>query len=123
MSANWRAHAARQLAGESIQERVYALPVGKTDYKIYSYSTVCIDHEPQQLRNDEEWEKLLRFLLDYITEKPYEADNYMKYLYGHMDYYIETVKGINWQSEEIHRKLLYNREIAIAEETQMKKGN
>ena len=108
MSEPWRSLTAKQLANESIQERLWPLPYSEKDYKIYPYGT----DNKRQLANDDIWENLLRFLLDYITERPYEADRYMTHLYGHMDYYIKGIKGINWDSEEIANKLVSNRERA-----------
>ena len=107
MSEPLRSITAKQLANESIQERLFMLPYFKEkEYKIYSYGT----DNKRQLANDELWEKLLRFLLEYLTEVPYEADRYMEHIYGHMDYYVESVKGINWDSDEIRNKIQSNAE-------------
>ena len=106
LSEPWRSHTAKQLANESIQERIWSLPISESDYKIYQYGSA----NKRQLQNDMLWEGLLRFLLDYLTEIPEEAERYMEYLYGHFDYYIPEVKGIDWKSEEIWQKILYNKE-------------
>lgn len=106
MSEPWRSHTARQLIDESIHERIWKLPISESEYTIYSYGT----DNKYQLENDCVWEDLLWFLLDYITEMPYEAERYMQYLYGHMDYYVKGKHGIVWGSEEIRQKILYNKE-------------
>ena len=48
MSEPWRSHTAKQLADESIQERLWPLPYSETDYKIYTYGT----DNKRQLQND-----------------------------------------------------------------------
>ena len=106
-----RSYTAKQLAEESIQERIFMLPIGNDDYKIYSYGT----DNKKQLENDSTWEELLVFLLNYLTELPYDIERYMRYLYGHMDYYIKPHKGIDWCSEEIKNKLAANKERALKE--------
>ena len=100
-----RSQTARQLADESIGERILVLPLSEENYKIYHYGT----ENKIQLDNDELWESLLRFLLNYLTDLPYKANQYMMYLYGHMEYYIESAKGIDWYSEEIIDKILSNK--------------
>ena len=74
MSKEWRTHTAHQLTDEIIRERLWG------------------NHEGA-LKQDEEWEKLLLFLTDYLDTLPVNADRYMTYLYNkpeynaHIDYY------------------------------------
>ena len=108
MSEPWRSITAKQLANESIQERLFSLPYHECNYKIYAYGTA----NKRQLQNDEVWESLLRFLLNYLIEIPSEADRYMTHLFGHMDYYISDLKGIDWYSQEIVEQIKLNKERA-----------
>jgi hypothetical protein len=111
MSEPWRSHTARQLIDESIHERIWRLPISEPDYKIYSYGT----DNKNQLENDCIWEELTWFLLDYIIDMPYEAERYMQYIYGHMDYFAKGKRGIVWRSEEILQKISYNKEKSFLE--------
>lgn len=104
MDKQWQACTAKQLAEESLQERMFPLPYSETEYKIYAYGT----DNKHQLQNDCIWEELLVFLLNYLTEIPSEAERYMKYLYDHMDYYAAGIKGIDWYSAEIRDKIAEN---------------
>lgn len=81
MQQEWRAKTAKQLTEEIIQER------------IWSHGTkLCLEY-------DSEWEKLQVFLLKYLEQLPYNADNYMQYLFekptcwdAHIDYFSVAVR-------------------------------
>ena len=86
MSKQWRAICAKQLADESIHDRIWNNKGG--------------------LEYEEEWEKLLIFLLDYLEAIPSNSGVYMQYLYqkpGHE-------ADINFWSTALHNKLIENRE-------------
>ena len=86
MSKQWRAHTAKQLSEEIIQERIWS------------------HGAKPRLDYDADWEKLQVFLLDYLEQLPYNADRYMQYIFekptweAHIDYY----------SVEIHNKIAEN---------------
>lgn len=80
MKQEWRAQTAKQLTEEIIQER------------IWSHGT------KPRLEYDSEWEKLQVFLLEYLEQLPYNADNYMQYLFekptwdAHIDYFSVDIR-------------------------------
>lgn len=80
MKQEWRAQTAKQLTEEIIQER------------IWSHGT------KPRLEYDFEWEKLQVFLLEYLEQLPYNADNYMQYLFekptwdAHIDYFSVDIR-------------------------------
>ena len=82
MSHDWRVHTAKQLANEVIFERSFG----------------------KRLEQDLEWEELLLFLLDYLEERPMNADRYMQYLYLKADY----EASIDWNSKELNDRFVKN---------------
>lgn len=88
MDKQWRAHTAKQLTEEIIQER------------IWSHGT------KPRLEYDSDWEKLQVFLLKYLEQLPYNADKYMQYIFekptwdAHIDYF-----SINIRDQLSERKL------------------
>lgn len=82
MSKQWRAHTAKQLTEEIIQER------------IWSHGT------KPRLEYDSDWEKLQVFLLKYLEQLPYNADKYMQYIFekptwdAHIDYFSVAVRDL-----------------------------
>lgn len=80
MKQEWRAQTAKQLTEEVIQER------------IWSHGT------KPRLEYDSEWEKLQVFLLKYLEQLPYNAANYMQYLFekptwdAHIDYFSVDIR-------------------------------
>ena len=87
MSKQWRVHTAEQLTAEIIDERILA---------------VCLKNPLEQ---DEEWEKLLVFLTNYIERLPHNADRYMEYLYKNTDY----SANIDYLSAEMADKIRANK--------------
>ena len=82
MSKEWRAHTAEQLTSEIIQECIFGNSKGP-------------------LQQEEEWEKLLSFLTNYIEKLPLGVDRYMDVLFrkplhvADIDYYSpETIEKI-----------------------------
>lgn len=86
MSKQWRVHTAEQLSAEIIEERILA---------------ICVKNPLEQ---DEEWEKLLVFLTNYIERLPYNADRYIEYLYKNPEYKAD----IDYFSAEMSDKLRAN---------------
>lgn len=80
MKQEWQTQTAKQLTEEIIQER------------IWSHGT------KPRLEYDSEWEKLQVFLLEYLEQLPYNADNYMQYLFekptwdAHIDYFSVDIR-------------------------------
>lgn len=80
MNKQWRAHTAKQLTEEIIQER------------IWSHGT------KPRLDYDSEWEKLQALLINYLEQLPYNADKYMQYLFNkptweaYIDYYSVDIR-------------------------------
>jgi hypothetical protein len=90
-SKQWKSHTAYQLTNEIIAERVFSYKFGrKLDY-------------------DNDWEKLLVFLINYLEVVPSNAEKYMTTLYGKTD----CVANINYNSDEIIKKIKKNQECDI----------
>ena len=86
MSKQWRAHTAEQLTSEITQEMIFGGAKGP-------------------LEQEAEWEKLLVFLTDYIEKIPFGVDRYMDVLFRKPLH----VADIDYYSEEMHNKLIENR--------------
>lgn len=86
MEKQWRAHTAKQLSEEIIQER------------LWSHGT------KPRLDYDADWEKLQVFLLDYLEQLPYNADRYMQYIFNKPTW----EAYIDYFSVEIHNKIAEN---------------
>ena len=86
MSREWRTVCAKQLADESIHDRIWTTK-GPLEY-------------------DNEWDNLLVFLLDYLEAIPSNAGIYMQYLYHKPDHEAE----VDFLSPLVHNKILKNKE-------------
>ena len=84
MSKQWRATIAKQLTEETICERSFMEP---------------------RLKQDEEWDELLVFLLNYLEELPYNLELYTKLRLTHP----EAVFKVDFYSEEVQAKIAANR--------------
>jgi hypothetical protein len=84
MSKQWRAHTAKQLIEEIISERSFMEP---------------------RLKQDEEWDELLVFLLNYLEELPYNLELYNKLRLTRP----EAVFKVDFYSEEVQAKIAANR--------------
>ena len=107
MSKQWRAHAAKQLTEEIIDERLWHSRYFKPGFKFNKNSIKDnTDEEKDQLEEDYIWEELLVFLTNYLEDLPYNIDKYMTYIKGCMTY----SEGIDYFSIEIQGKLKANKE-------------
>ena len=103
MCGNWRAHAAKQLSEEIIDERIWASGCfHDEDFKFEK--DLPFGSDKKQLHEDYVWEELLVFLTNYIDVLPHNIDRYMEHIYKHMTYSV----GINYYSNEITEKLKAN---------------
>lgn len=84
MSRQWRAHTTKQLTEEIISERSFMEP---------------------RLKQDEEWDDLLVFLLDYLEELPFNLEIYTKLRLTRP----EAVFKVDFYSEEVQAKIAENR--------------
>lgn len=84
MSKQWRAYTAKQLTEEIICERSFMEP---------------------RLNQDEEWDELLVFLLNYLEELPYNLELYNKLRLTRP----EAVFKVDFYSEEVQAKIAENR--------------
>ena len=104
MSKQWRAHSAKQLSEEIIDERLWASGVfHEEDFKFEK--DLPLGSDKKQLHEDYEWESLLVFLTSYLEAFPHNVERYMDYIYKRMTY----SKGIDYYSTEIHNKLIENK--------------
>ena len=105
MTKQWRAHTAKQLSEEIIDERLLASKWTDLEFKfekcIHSFSS---DASKSQLDEDYVWEELLIFLISYLEHLPHNVERYMKYIRGRMTY----SEGIDYYSTEIHNKITEN---------------
>lgn len=105
METYFQQQLAVQLMEEIISERIWYLPINKTEYYIYKYPRTTNQTEKiEQLEYDYEWENLMIFLLDYIDHLPYNYKEYLKYIYGHIVY----SDGIGFDSQIIRDKVHSN---------------
>lgn len=84
MSKQWRAYTTKQLIEEIICERSFMEP---------------------RLKQDEEWDELLVFLLNYLEELPYNLELYNKLRLTRP----EAVFKVDFYSEEVQAKIAENR--------------
>ena len=105
MSKEWRAHTAKQLSEEIIDERLWNSGCfHDDDFKFEK--DLSFGSNKKQLHEDYVWEELLVFLMNYLETLPHNVNRYMEYIYGHMTY----SNGIDFFSTEIHNKLIENKE-------------
>lgn len=107
MDKTWRAHTAKQLSEEIIEERLFASRWTDPGFMFekdisFSYGLAC--EAKTQLEEDYVWEDLLVFLTNYLELLPYNVDRYMEHIRGHMTY----SEGIDYNSTEIHNKIAEN---------------
>jgi hypothetical protein len=106
MDKQWRAHTAKQLSEEIIDERLWHSRYLEPDFKFESYTySFSVEMPRKQLDNDYLWEGLLVFLTDYLESLPHNVDKYMVHIYGRMSY----SNGIDYHSVEMHNKLVENK--------------
>lgn len=106
MDKQWRAHTAKQLSEEIIDERLWASRYFKPDFifrkgPIYD---ILGGETKDQLDEDYIWEDLLVFLVNYLENLPHNTERYMEYIRGRMNY----SDGIDYYSAEIHNKIAEN---------------
>jgi hypothetical protein len=107
MDKQWRAHTAKQLSEEIIDERLWASRYFKPDFTFKTsttYSIVSDERIKDQLDEDYVWEDLLVFLTNYLEQLPHNTDRYMEHIRGRMTY----SEGIDYYSTEIHNKIAEN---------------
>ena len=105
MSSQWRAHTAKQLSEEIIDERLWNSGCfHDEDFKFEK--DLPLGSGKKQLKEDYIWEELLVFLTNYLTTLPHNVNRYMEYIYGHMTY----SNGIDFYSAGVHNKLIKNSE-------------
>lgn len=107
MSKQWRAHAAKQLSEEIIDERLWTSRWTDPEFMFeqnVSFSSNMLSEPKRQLEEDYVWEGLLVFLTNYLEHLPYNADRYMEHIKGRMTY----SEGIDYYSTEIHNKIAEN---------------
>lgn len=107
MGKQWRAHTAKQLSEEIIDERLWASRYFKPDFTFKTsttYSIVGDERIKDQLEEDYVWEDLLVFLTNYLESLPHNTERYMEYIRGRMIY----SEGIDYYSAEIHNKIAEN---------------
>jgi hypothetical protein len=107
MNKQWRAHTAKQLSEEIVDERLCASRYFKPDFTFKvgtTYSIFGDEKVKDQLEEDYVWEELLVFLTNYLEGLPHNVDRYMEHIRGRMTY----SEGIDYYSTEIHNKLVEN---------------
>lgn len=105
MNKQWRAHLAKQLSEEIIDERLWASACfHEEEFKFEK--DLPFGSNKKQLHEDYIWEELLVFLTNYLETLPHNVNRYMEYIYGHLTY----SNGIDYYSTEIHNKLIENSE-------------
>ena len=76
MSKQWRAHTAKQLSEEIIDERLWASRYFKPDFTFKSspiYDVLNGEEQKDQLNEDYVWEVLLVFLTNYLEHLPHNV--------------------------------------------------
>lgn len=105
MHTQWRAHTAKQLSEEIIDERLWASRWMDPEFKFEKCVHSFLSETPKkQLDEDYVWEDLLVFLTNYLEGLPYNVDRYMENIRGRMSY----SEGIDYYSAEIHNKITEN---------------
>lgn len=98
----WRSHTAKQLLEEIIEQRIIYTP----NTGVYTIKSPEQAEVGKQLLYDIEWEQLCWFLLGFITDLPYNANHYMRCLYGKMDYYAKGFFGIDFYADEDVKEMI-----------------
>jgi hypothetical protein len=105
MEKSWRAHTAKQLSEEIIDERLWASKWTDPEFKFEKCVHSFLSETPKkQLDEDYVWEDLLVFLTNYLEGLPHNVERYMEYIKGRMTY----SEGIDYYSTEIHNKIAEN---------------
>jgi hypothetical protein len=107
MEKQWRAHAAKQLSEEIIDERLRHSRWTNPEFRFeknVSFSSGMTCEAKRQLEEDYVWEDLLVFLTNYLESLPHNTERYMDYIRGRMEY----SDGIDYYSTEIHNKIVEN---------------
>lgn len=105
MHKQWRAHTAKQLSEEIIDERLWASNWTDPEFKFEKCVHSFLSETPKrQLDEDYIWEDLLVFLTNYLEHLPHNVDRYMEHIKGRMTY----SDGIDYYSTEIHNKISEN---------------
>ena len=105
MHTQWRAHTAKQLSEEIIDERLWASKWMDPEFKFEKCVHSFLSETPKkQLDEDYVWEDLLVFLTNYLEGLPHNVDRYMENIKGRMSY----SEGIDYYSTEIHNKITEN---------------
>ena len=107
MNKQWRAHTAKQLSEEIIDERLWHSRWTDPEFKFEknaSFSSNMMCESKRQLEEDYVWEDLLVFLANYLESLPYNTERYMEHIRGRMTY----SEGIDYYSTEIHNKITEN---------------
>ena len=105
MNKQWRAHTAKQLSEEIIDERLWASSWIDPEFRFEKCVHSFLSEQPKrQLDEDYIWEDLLVFLTNYLEQLPHNANRYMEHIRGHMTY----SEGIDYYSTEIHNKIAEN---------------
>ena len=105
MQKQWRAHTAKQISEEIIDERLWASKWMDPDFKFeHSLTGFLSDEKKKQLYEDHVWEDLLVFLTNYLEHLPHNVERYMEHIRGRMTY----SEGIDYYSTEIHNKIVEN---------------
>ena len=98
----WRSHTAKQLLETIIEQRIVHTP----NTEVYTIKSPEQAEAGKQLLYDIEWEQLCWFLLGFITDLPYNANHYMRCLYGKMDYYAKGFFGIDFYADEDVKEMI-----------------
>jgi hypothetical protein len=97
--------------GTCVQHIMNYLPNMLTEWKVHTAEQIAVEVIQELAWNDKggltyeaEWEKLLKFLLDYLEKRPPNADRYMRYLFNKPGHVCE----IDWNSKELNDKFVEN---------------
>ena len=102
MEKGWRAHTAKQLSEEIIDERLWASRYFEPAFRFeHSLNGFLNDEKKKQLNEDYVWEDLLVFLTNYLEHLPHNVERYMEHIRGKMAY----SEGIDYYSDKIHNKI------------------
>lgn len=105
MEKGWRAHTAKQLSEEIIDERLWTSRYFEPAFRFeHSLNGFLNDEKKKQLNEDYVWEDLLIFLTNYLEHLPHNVERYMEHIRGKMAY----SEGIDYYSTEIHNKIAKN---------------
>lgn len=105
MNKQWRAHTAKQLSEEIIDERLLASAWMDPEFNFENCVYSLLSETPKrQLCEDRVWEDLLVFLANYLEHLPHNVDRYMEHIKGRMNY----SEGIDYYSTELHNKISEN---------------